>query len=239
MRAADARRDSRRPMVIRDRSRQAFSNSNNMKRLGVGTYRMVAGNAVHEECLLKALSAGHNGKAFTMVDTSPNYGDGLAEVLVGQTLQKLQGAESKPEVATKFGFIQGKALAKHQSSPFPGAVEYTNECHHSIHPDFMRHQLGESLERLGVPKVDTYLVHNPEHLLMSKIPPGTVADANNKMSSSNTLIAESQDELVANLEETFVALEEEVQAGRIGRYGVSSNSFALPRDHPHFVPFER
>ncbi len=40
------------------------------------------------------------------------------------------------------------------------------------------------------------------------------------------------------LERTFCALEEEVNAKRILRYGVSCNHFALPDNHPHFVPFE-
>lgn len=39
--------------------------------------------------------------------------------------------------------------------------------------------------------------------------------------------------------QAFVALETEVQkTGRLRSYGISSNSFSLPADHVHFLPYE-
>ena len=38
--------------------------------------------------------------------------------------------------------------------------------------------------------------------------------------------------------DAFVGLEQEVKAGRIGSYGISSNSFSLPRSSEEFLPYE-
>ena len=54
--------------------------------------------------------------------------------------------------------------------PPPEGVEVMPGVFQSIHPDFIRQQLGESLDRLGVTHLDTYLLHNPEHYLIASIP---------------------------------------------------------------------
>jgi len=191
-----------------------------MKKLGVGTYRMTS--ALHEDLLCKAIECG-----FSVIDTSPNYNKGESELLVGRALKR---CIRQPQVVTKYGFVQGDDLESHQRSPIPDAVEYTDTCFHSIHPEFMRQQLSKSLQRMQVDKVSTYLIHNPEHLLMSLIPP----DVN----PSNSLLENARSKLSERLSEAFVALEQEVDNGRIESYGITSNSFALPKDHPHFVPFD-
>jgi len=43
---------------------------------------------------------------------------------------------------------------------------------------------------------------------------------------------------VVSLYNAFVALEEEVRRGRIGSYGISSNSFALSQNAEDFLPYE-
>jgi hypothetical protein len=44
---------------------------------------------------------------------------------------------------------------------------------------------------------------------------------------------------VCRAPQVFVALEREVRTtGRIGFYGISSNSFSLPADHHHFLPYD-
>lgn len=205
-----------------------------MRRAGVGTYRMVLNNPQHVSCLRRALFGPEAG--FSVVDTSPNYGDGLSEELVGGVLKMAdsEGLEGRDrlEIISKFGFIQGHDLEQHNKTPFEGAVKYTDDCWHSVDSSFMKHQLSGSLDRLGVSKIDTYLVHNPEHFLMSQIPPETSPEI------GGPLIEALQEQLKDNLTKTFEALEIEIDAGRIGGYGVSSNSFALPPDHPHFVPFQ-
>jgi len=188
---------------------------------------MVVSNPAHVESLGYALRRG----VFSVVDTSPNYNDGASELLVGKVLS--EGNRDAVEVVSKFGYIQGHTLARHEKKPFPEAVKYTDDCSHCVHKDFMRDQLGESLARLGVEMIDTYLVHNPEHFLMSHIPPESTRE-----SGANELIDMLQDELLENLEECFVSLEEEIANGRIGGYGISSNSFALPKSHQHFVPYK-
>ncbi|GBG29046.1 Aldose reductase B [Hondaea fermentalgiana] len=207
-----------------------------MAQLGVGTYRMMAHNAQHAACLKRALFGAGGRAGFAVVDTSPNYGDGLAETLVGEVLRtaRKEGWEgrSEVEIISKFGFIQGSDLEAHAKNPWKGAVKYTDDCWHSLDRSLMEHQLEGSLQRLGVECIDTYLVHNPEHFLMGQIPPETSPD------TGGPLIEALREQLAQALSETFEALEGEVQRGRIGSYGVSSNSFALPREHPHFVPFE-
>ena len=89
----------------------------------------------------------------------------------------------------------------------------------------MHEQLSASLERLDMDKIGCYLIHNPEYYLMDAINRGAPKD-------------ERLDEMYARLQEAFVGLEEEVKNGRIGSYGISSNSFSLEHTSDKFLPYE-
>jgi len=101
---------------------------------------------------------------------------------------------------------------------------------HCLHPEFLRAQLDATLERLGTTYLDAYLLHNPEHYLMSVLPPTAEPWGGEEGGGRHRA------ELRGRLARAFEALEAERAAGRIRAYGVSSNAFALPEGHPHHLP---
>ncbi len=184
--------------------------------LGFGCYRIMDGNAGHEAALRAYLARGGN-----LIDTSANYGDGASEVLVGKVLRGIP--PGRAIVVTKGGYIQGQNMALAQERSFPEVVEYGPGIWHSIHPEFLETQVERSLERMKRDSVDVYLLHNPEYYL---------EDAAHR----RPLTADDHDEFYRRIREAFRYLERQVEAGRIGFYGVSSNNFGQPafegRDRP-------
>jgi len=128
--------------------------------LGFGSYRIDDRTPEHASALDKALLSGVN-----LIDTSTNYTDGSSESCIGNVLARQQREELI--VVSKVGYVQEQALAtartrEQRGSAFPEMVKYTEGCWHCIHPEFLADQLGRSLGRLRVEKVDVYLLHNPE-----------------------------------------------------------------------------
>lgn len=186
---------------------------------GFGCYRVDDRVARHREALRLALLSGVN-----LVDTSTNYGDGHSELLVGKVLKEMAAAgevhREDVVVVTKAGYVQGQNLKDaHQrrklGDPWPEMTEYSRDCWHCISPAFLRDQLSASLGRLAMPQVDLLLLHNPEYFLM---------DAEHR----NMPLGEARDAFYDRLGRAFEQLEKEVAAGRIGAYGVSSNTFVVP-----------
>jgi hypothetical protein len=129
--------------------------------LGFGSYRIDDRTPEHASALDKALLSGVN-----LIDTSTNYTDGSSESCIGNVLARQQREELI--VVSKVGYVQGQTLAtartrEQRGSAFPEMVKYTEGCWHCIHPEFLADQLGRSLGRLRVEKVDVYLLHNPEY----------------------------------------------------------------------------
>jgi aryl-alcohol dehydrogenase-like predicted oxidoreductase len=185
--------------------------------VGFGGYRI--GGRIdeqeHEAALRQALSSGCN-----LVDTSTNYGDGESERLIGRVLADVP--RDSVVVVSKVGYVQGEnqRLARNRAElgrPFSGMTEFSADCWHCISPDFITDQLGRSLERLGIQRLDALLLHNPEYFLKA---------------------GGSHREYYERIEAAFRHLETEVAAGRIDRYGVSSNTFPLAREAPHFTSLE-
>ena len=186
---------------------------------GFGCYRVDDRVARHREALRLALLSGVN-----LVDTSTNYGDGHGELLVGRVLKETAAAgEVRREeivVVTKAGYVQGQNLKdarerRKLGDPWPEMTEYSRDCWHCISPAFLKDQLSASLGRLAMPRVDLLLLHNPEYFL---------ADAEHR----NMPLAEARDAFYDRVARAFEQLEKEVAAGRIGGYGVSSNTFVVP-----------
>ena len=193
-------------------------------KIATGTYRM-DGREAQPAALEKALTSGLN-----LIDTSANYMDGAAEVFIGQTLQKLFAAGSlKREevvVVSKAGYMQGKTLEQWQQNPPPEVVKCAEHMWHCIHPDFLHQQFEASLKRLRLDGLDVYLLHNPEYFL---------ADA----AAKDTPVEAAQEEFYQRLEKAFTYLESLCQQGRLGCYGVSSNTFVSSCDAPDFVDLAR
>lgn len=193
--------------------------------LGFGTYRIDDRTTEHATALRKALLGGVN-----LIDTSTNYTDGSSETCIGQVLADQRREEIV--VVSKVGYVQGRALAaatmrERQGAPYPEMVKYADGCWHCIHPEFIADQLGQSLARLRVDKVDVYLLHNPEYFFMDAAKRRPRADI-------DTL----REAFYARIRRAFVHLEREVADGRIGFYGVSSNTFGASASDPHAASLE-
>ena len=189
--------------------------------VGFGGYRVRDADPLHRRALADALRGGVN-----VIDTSTNYGDGRSEALVGIVLADLvQRGELRREhvvVVSKVGYAQGTNLDRLRERDVPDVVQYRPDCWHCIHPDFIRDQLEESLDRLGLEKLDVLLLHNPEYFL---------ADAHARGRDSTEACAE----YYARIGRAFAFLEQAVADGKIGGYGVSSNGFVEAPDDARFT----
>jgi aryl-alcohol dehydrogenase-like predicted oxidoreductase len=194
--------------------------------LGFGTYRVDALNPEHAAALEMALQGGVN-----LIDTSTNYTDGSSETLIGNVIAN--HARDEIILVSKVGYVQGQALLlahdrEERDTPFPEMVKYADGCWHCIHPDFLADQLDRSLARLQVDKIDVYLLHNPEYFFSHAV-------KRNETRWLKTL----REEFYDRIRRAFAWLESQVQKGRIGFYGVSSNTFVVPTDHPESTSLEQ
>ncbi|KAG0042996.1 hypothetical protein BGZ83_011944 [Gryganskiella cystojenkinii] len=206
-----------------------------ISRLGLGSYRLAVGVPGHERVVYKALERQSDPRLnINLIDTSTNYSNGQSEQLIGKVLTHPRHNTLTREelvIATKFGYIQNenmRLMAEGVFSRVPPEeiVQYSKECFHSIHPEFMRDQLTRSLERLHTKYVDILFVHNPEYFLMSNV------------KGSEVNVKKHQAILLQRLSVLFEELEREIESGRIRSYGISSNSFALKPSHAHFLPYQ-
>jgi len=189
---------------------------------GFGTYR-IEKNSDHKDALIQALEKGVN-----LIDTSSNYGNGDSERCIGEALldcfTRQTVRREQVVIVTKAGYIQGDLYQESQSrkknnASFLELVEFDNELEHCIHPEFLANQITDSLDRLNVDSVDVFLLHNPEYF---------------KFHAQKTAVSVEQinAEYYARIKNAFLYLEEEVLAGRISYYGVSSNTFGYHSTHP-------
>lgn len=193
--------------------------------LGFGSYRIDAQTPEHAVALEKALLGGVN-----LIDTSTNYADGSSETCIGNVLARHRREELI--IVSKAGYVQGQALtmarAREQGgAAFPEMVKYTDGCWHCIHPQFLAGQLERSLRRLQLEKLDVYLLHNPEYFF-------TESTKRHKSGS----LEELREEFYDRIRRAFFYLEGEVRRGRIGFYGVSSNTFVVPGRNPEATSLE-
>ena len=188
-----------------------------VSRLGFGGYRVDDETAEHQLALEAALEGGIN-----LLDTSANYTEGGSERLLGGVLRKHVDRRPELVVVTKAGYLQGSnidvARAREQMGrPYEDLVTYQDGLWHCLHPEFLADQLERCCMRLSLDKLDVMLLHNPEYFLLDARQKGQDLDA-------------AQAEFDRRLEQAFAFLEELVKEGRIGYYGVSSNTFAGPAD---------
>lgn len=191
-----------------------------MSSFAFGTYRVTDQNPLHIEALREALYSG-----IKLIDTSANYTDGGAERAIAQALNSIEQEYRDVEIVSKFGYIQGTNMSLHKETPFEDVVEYSPDCYHSIAPSFMQDQLQRSLQRLQLNKIGCYLLHNPEYFLFDAIKKGIDKE-------------DMLDQMYKRIYKVFVALEQEVNNGTIGSYGISSNSFSKPESAEDFLPYE-
>jgi uncharacterized protein YyaL (SSP411 family)/aryl-alcohol dehydrogenase-like predicted oxidoreductase len=200
-------------------------------RLGFGGYRVEDETAAHHQALVRALGRGVN-----LLDTSTNYMDGGSERLFGEVLAELvaDGKLSRDEVVvvSKVGYLQGDNFELAQAReaeerPFAEVVKYDDDLWHCIHPEFLHDQLERSLDRLQLRSLDVLLLHNPEYYLK---------DAHERSRGS---VESRREEFYARVTAAFRALEALCDAGRLGAYGVSSNTVGAPDVDPESTSLER
>jgi aryl-alcohol dehydrogenase-like predicted oxidoreductase len=171
--------------------------------VGFGCYRVDARSAQHRGALTRALAAGCN-----LIDTASNYADGRSEELVGEVLDTTRAPAF---VITKAGYVSPSAAAELVRTGLRVSDLPTLEggTPFSIDPSVLRVVLELSRARLRCRRLDAVLLHNPERLAET---------------------GASSDDVRLALEKSFAFLEDEIAAGRLRYYGVSSN--ALPSADP-------
>lgn len=179
---------------------------------GFGTYRVSSHSHEQMDALRLALR-----KGIRIVDTSTNYMDGDSEAAIGQILNETEfkKLDPKPLIISKAGYAQGSVLEFSRTHHYPEMTQLSPNLWHCISPKFLTDRLNESLTRL--PYVDYYLLHNPEYFL--------------KVQANHA-------EYYRRIREAFRHLEKECAQGKIKAYGVSSNTFIEPKEHPHFTSLE-
>ena len=187
--------------------------------VGFGGYRVHNSVEDHRAALGHALMSGCN-----LIDTSTNYGDGASEELVAQVMAEPAFVDRRDEivVVSKVGYVQGQnlRLAQHRETsgePYPEMVKYADGCWHCIHPRFIDEQVDRSLERTGLGRVDVYLLHNPEYFLSDRAKRQPDLDLEGARQAFYGRVARA-----------FECLERLVREGKIGWYGVSSNTLGAP-----------
>ncbi len=196
---------------------------------GFGAYRVDYRVKEHFNSMEYAISKGIN-----LIDTSANYSDGGSEILIGNVIGDLinrnEITREELVIVSKGGYLQGKNLeaAKKMEEDglgYKSVTKYTENLWHCIHPDFLKDQITFSLGRMKLEKIDVYLLHNPEYFLDSPM-------------AKELEPEELKHEYYNRIRLAFEQLGEEVTKGRIGCYGISSNSFVKPSDDPVFTSLE-
>lgn len=187
--------------------------------LGFGGYRIARGVDAHEAALRSYLESGGN-----LIDTSSNYGLGNSELLVGDVIKDF--GRDDVIVVSKAGYIQGQNKIAAAQQGYSEIVKFAPDVWHCIHPTFLSDQLDMSCARLSVKRIDVYLLHNPEYFLKDRQNRGCLTD-------------QARETFYTRIERVFEYFESEVKKGRLGSYGISSNSFGLPAGDASFVSLSR
>lgn len=198
--------------------------------VGFGCYRVYDTIDRHHRALTLALRSGVN-----LIDTSANYGDGGSEELVGKVLRRLIESDEitreQVVVVTKGGYIQGHNMdlaqgRERSGAAYPEVTKIYGELWHCIHPEFLGDQIDLSLARLGLGSADVYLLHNPEYFLQ-------------KEQKSGKGVAKTREEYYRRIREAILFLESKAREGKIGFYGISSNTFPKSAEEFDFTSLEK
>ncbi|CAG8436689.1 6382_t:CDS:10 [Ambispora gerdemannii] len=182
-----------------------------VSRLGFGGYRVVQQNSQHRLSLYKSIQNGIN-----VIDTSTHFEVGKSEEMIGEVVEDMIKRKMKNReeivVISKAGYVNTDDASHLDDTRF---AKINKNLAHSISTDFLEKEISESLRRLRMKKVDIFMINNPERILK----------ATNK--------SYSLDRLYKDITTACIFLDEECKKGRIGGYGICSNSMAIPKAIDH------
>lgn len=191
--------------------------------LGMGSYLGdvdARAKEAYQRAALACLRGGVN-----VLDTAINYRNQESERDLGVALDQFDRRD-QVVVVTKGGFLHGDGETDPQTHVQfayidEGVIDHDDIVGnvHCMTPDFLRHEVSTSLDNLGLDAVDCYMVHNPETQLSSGVDVDTFRD---------------------RLQAAFEALEGEVEAGRVGTYGIATwEGLRLPQNSKAHLPLEQ
>ncbi|RKO89691.1 NADP-dependent oxidoreductase domain-containing protein [Blyttiomyces helicus] len=135
-----------------------------VSRLGFGAYRTRNDVGEHAKALKLAIQSGVN-----VIDTSGHFENGSSEEMIGAVLNDvLSGGTVRREalvLITKAGYMSGRSFEG--ASAFERAIMSDNVAH-SLASAFLEREIGASLDRLGVEKVDVLMLNNPERMVAGR-----------------------------------------------------------------------
>ena len=186
--------------------------------IGIGTYLGNADDATdarYTESVVRAVELGAN-----VIDTAANYRFQKSERSVGKALAALTNTEgfAREEIliCTKGGYLPfdgapPRDLREYIEDTFvrPGVARLEDFVggSHCMTPEYLQHQLEQSLRNMELECVDVYYIHNPE----------------------SQLGAVPEEEFYSRLRAAFERLEQNITQGKIKMYGVATwNGFRLP-----------
>jgi aryl-alcohol dehydrogenase-like predicted oxidoreductase len=130
-----------------------------VSRVGLGTWAIGGSEwgAVPEDAAIATI-LGAMERGINLIDTAPIYGRGRAEELIGRAMQQY-GRRDEFYIATKAGL------------DWNSRGVYANST-----PERLRHELEDSLRRLGTTYIDLYQVHWPDTLMPVEEVAGVLAE---------------------------------------------------------------
>ncbi|HJV89910.1 MAG TPA: aldo/keto reductase [Holophagaceae bacterium] len=192
--------------------------------LGLGTY--LGGEGAEADARYVEAARRFHALGGTVFDTAANYRRGRSERALGQAFATLP--REAFFISTKAGYLpMGDGLREESPREWfqrvllgPGILspEELVEGVHSLAPRYLQHQLGVSLEALGVGSVDLFHLHNPEHA-RPRLGPRVFEEV---------------------MLEAFRACEALVAEGKTRAYGVATwSGFRVMPDRPDHLSLER
>lgn len=180
--------------------------------LGIGTYLGApddATDSAYAAAVARALELGCN-----VIDTAINYRFQRSERAVGRalatTIESGTLARGEIVVATKGGFVPydgakpadpGKwVYQQFIETGLAHPNEFAASYQHCLAPAYLDAMIARSRQNLGLETIDIYYLHNPE----------------------TQRISNTRDTFRARLRDAFAALEDAVERGEIGAYGVAT-----------------
>ena len=112
-------------------------------------------DTLNERTAMETVAAALQG-GITLIDISPHYGNGLAELRVGAGIRFAAGA--RPVISTKVGRVMNPFEKRGAIVHFKGGLPHAARFDYSA--DGAKRSLEQSLLRLGTDRIDIVLIHD-------------------------------------------------------------------------------